>query len=221
MTQIVGGQLSSGEGHHATVAKVLAQGSAHCSGVLVAPRRVATAAHCVAGADAVSLPSGEQFDVVDAEVRPSWWVDADLAWLALDRVAEVDPAQLGELGGQVEVVGYGDDGAGVFALRSVTLDVVACETCGPREFAAAGQGDACDGDSGAPAFNEAGELVGLASRGLEASCGPGGIYVDPTPDWAALSGCGSWAGSPAWLMGCLLLYRSQCRSRSRRRRLRR
>ena len=67
------------------------------------------------------------------------------------------------------------------------------------ELIAGGDGvDTCDGDSGAPLLTPDGDLVGIASRGIQdgsGACGEGGIYVRADAVWP-------WVEDELGIRGC-------------------
>ncbi|HWN67878.1 MAG TPA: trypsin-like serine protease, partial [Haliangium sp.] len=163
---------------------------ARCSGVLVAPRLVLTAAHCVLDprlssslevmfGSAVDAPDAAFRQVVHVAVHPEYRSDgdaADLAALILDTAAPVAPATLGAeavddtwTGTQVRVVGFGqarstDLVTGV--KRSGTAVITDVDAAGFRIEAAPAM--SCHGDSGGPvlATRDGVEVVvGVTSTG--------------------------------------------------------
>lgn len=110
------------------------------------------------------------------------------------------------------VVGFGLDSAGKSGRKNVAQVPIVSRICGSeltrayfrcaagREIVLAGlTGDTCNGDSGGGAYAVMGKdyyLVGITSRGIEASCGPGGIYTLITPDvlrWIRAQGVAPYA----------------------------
>jgi hypothetical protein len=163
-----------------------------CSGVVVAPLVVLTAAHCVFGdphdgerpfermAVAVGpdahAPSA-RLDVSSVWVHPEWspLFDAfDLAALALSEPAPVTPAAVTSAslrpigaGDGVRVVGYGSESVTDRA-RGVRLEAsTTVQSVGPWTFETSEPATPCQGDSGGPVFvgRQGSEVVaGLNAR---------------------------------------------------------
>ena len=163
---------------------------ARCSGTLVAPRLVLTAAHCVLDprlssslevlfGSAVDAPDAAFRQVVHVAVHPEYQGDgdaADLAALILDTPAPVAPATLGAeamddtwIGTQVRVVGFGqalstDPVTGV--KRSGTAVITDVSEAGFRIEADPAM--SCHGDSGGPVLAMRGGaevVIGSTSTG--------------------------------------------------------
>ncbi|MFN7134923.1 MAG: S1 family peptidase, partial [Myxococcales bacterium] len=209
-------------GHPAVVYLV---GSGTCTGTLVAPTKVLTAAHCVERVGLGSVTFGP--DTLGpsvlfhrAAIPPSWPADlgADIAVVTLDNpVLAVEPTRLqlaplasSLVGRTVTLVGYGQtgpDGEGTGVKRKVDVTLGGM---GPKTLsysASANGGKSSDkGDSGGPALLDVdGEevVVGVCSRG--AFLNPDvGIYVrvDAWADWLRSQGvpvqsCADASGCPA------------------------
>lgn len=203
---IVGGAMTPG---NPEAAAVYYDGQFLCSGVLVGTRRLLTAAHCLYGlpedGDLVTVrfgpdaenPWGER-DAVALHIHPDFGSQAthDLAQVDLVAAApdppvpwNTEPLDLGLVGEDVTLIGYGVMGAGDDSgdhLRRVTTVALADLNATSLSW----QDDAhgiCEGDSGGPALMDLGGgpvLVGVLREG-DPDCAEWGAATrtDAFADW--------------------------------------
>jgi secreted trypsin-like serine protease len=194
---IVNGQETS---EYPATGMLLQQGQVFCTGTVVGPRTVLTAAHCVEGQDASQFsfgfgPSQDQVEneikVVAATVHPkadTKQLINDVAVVTLGEDAPVAPIAMnqamdaGWVGRTVILVGYGvsdgpsQSGAGTKRMVGVTIDQVDATTL---HYTTKNGQTACNGDSGGPAFaDDGGNLVvaGITSYG-DQNCQEYGVYT--------------------------------------------
>jgi len=159
-----------------------------CTGTLVAPRIVVTAAHCLNTVDAAQIMAvtfaadvatasdADRVRAIDARIDPAWTSgNDDVAVLRLEQDAPVAPATLdlanpAKTSASVTVVGFGADDTGNTGRRLSGSALVGTVRAGDFDITAA-PAMTCGGDSGGPAFENdgAGErFVGIASYGDQA-----------------------------------------------------
>lgn len=213
-TPIVGGTTTSA---YPAVGALTRGGFTHCSGTLISPTRVVTAAHCLTGVSPSSLrfTLGARVSKPDAVLRvvsvtPHPQYDRarltnDIGYIDLAQSAPVSPMRLlpsldsSFVGSEFVFVGYGvnngfnQTGAGLKRVVKMPISQISATQFA---FSTAGK-NTCNGDSGGPAFAQVGGqllLAGVTSYG-DGTCTRFGADTR-TDVYADFLGVGASAADP-------------------------
>jgi hypothetical protein len=189
---------------HPTVGKIRFDGRDICTGTLVGPHTVLTAAHCILGdASRYAFVLGAHaYPAADAGQHPRWDESADngeglydVGLLLLAASPGIAPSRLAttapHVGEAITLVGFGVTGQSQndYGTKRIATNVI--DQLAPTKLyfaASSGTGTTCYGDSGGPAFatvNGAEVQVGITSGG-QAPCETGYAWdtrVDAYADW--------------------------------------
>lgn len=198
--KIVGGAVVNDptDAAMASTVALMANGGAFCTGTLIGPNHVVTAAHCIDGSSDIQLGYGTNpqpipgVTVTLARAHPSWTSGpSDVAVLAFDGSLPngLKPVRIAPMVGIADGVGvllagYGVTGEsrnGGGILRKVNARIKAFDaSVGEFEMQEGLGTGSCYGDSGGPAYVQSASgltVIGATSRGSNCDYGDG-IYGD-------------------------------------------
>ncbi len=194
--QIVGGSPTSqwpGIG-----ALVTTQGDLVCTGVLVGPESVLSASHCMDQSDSLPAffligPDADQpqqaYAVAQIHRHPGYndiTLANDVALVRLAQTATQAPLALrttpltdAVVGSNVQIVGYGLDGAGVSGIKRHATTQIEYLDATALGVGLSGPPQACAGDSGGPLFVTTSPIpliYGVSSYVIDPNCQTGAFY---------------------------------------------
>ncbi|SMF62139.1 Trypsin [Pseudobacteriovorax antillogorgiicola] len=203
--KIYGGSKVSKGQWPSTIGLVSGRGI-NCSGTVVHPNLVITAAHCVSGVwspSSLSVYSGEgkeggrisgQYQVSRFEISPKYGRKTsgwdDIAYLVLEEPFDIEEADIPEIlfaddeieevlgiGNSVRLVGFGTRDGGGYGVK-YEVDAEITRVTDNEVYIGKDGKDSCQGDSGGPAYGQLanGEWRVFGVVSRGGRCGTGGIW---------------------------------------------